>query len=189
MWYTMMRLGAVHALDCSDYNRTDQSINLVHRPETDTPLKNADKGERFVALSGDVCDVLDAWLEQRRSAVTDEYGREPLITTPQGRAAKTTLRRDCYRYTRSCVVTGECPHGREIEECDAMQNRVPWECPSSVSPHALRRGGITAALSEDWPVQAVGDRANVSREILQKHYDNRTEKEKMEQRRQYLDTL
>jgi integrase len=189
MWHTMMRLGAVHALDCSDYNPAEQSIELVHRPETGTPLKNAENGERFVALSGDVCEVLDAWLEQRRPAVSDEYGREPLVSTPQGRVHKNTLRRDCYRWTRPCVVTAECPHGRDIEDCPAMDHDNAFKCPSTVSPHALRRGGITHALSEEWPMKAVGDRANVSEEVLEKHYDNRTAQEKMEQRRQYLDKI
>lgn len=189
MWHTTMRLGAVHALDCSDYNPTEQSLTLVHRPETETPIKNAEKGERFLALSGDVCEVLDAWLEKRRPAVTDEYGREPLVATPQGRAHKNTLRRDCYRWTRPCIVIGDCPHGREIDDCPAMEHDAAFNCPSAVSPHALRRGGITHALSEEWPMKAVGDRANVSEEVLEKHYDNRTAQEKMEQRRQYLDNL
>ncbi|MDZ7730612.1 MAG: hypothetical protein U5K37_06370 [Natrialbaceae archaeon] len=36
------------------------------------------------------------------------------------------------------------------------------------------------------PETAVSDRANVSTKVIEKHYDQRTEKEKMEQRRQYL---
>lgn len=189
MWHTMMRVGAVYALDCDDYNPADQSIELVHRPESNTPLKNADEGERYVALSGDVCKILDAWLERRRPSVRDEHGRKPLISTPEGRAHRTTLRGDCYRYTRPCVVTGECPHKRTIDDCEATEYEKASECPSSVSPHALRRGGITHALSEEWPVRAVGDRANVSEEVLEKHYDNRSEQEKMEQRRKYLDQI
>jgi len=189
MWHTMLRVGGVHALDCSDYNPSEQSLEVVHRPKTGTPLKNAEKGERFIALSGDICEVLDAWLEQRRPVVTDEYGREPLVATPQGRAHRNTLRRDCYAWTRPCVVGAECPHGREIDECEATDYDQASTCPSTVSPHALRRGGITHALSEEWPMKAVGDRANVSEEVLEKHYDNRTAQEKMEQRRQYLDNL
>jgi len=164
MWHTMMRVGAVHALDCEDYDSSDQSLQLVHRPETGTPLENGEDGERFVAVSGEVSTLLDDWLADRRPAVTDDTGREPLVTTPQGRAHRTTLRGDCYRFTRPCVPTEECPHDRAIEECSATEYDAASECPSSVSPHALRRGGITYALSEEWPMKAIGDRANVSKQ-------------------------
>lgn len=186
MWHTMLRVGAVHALDCADYDPANQALEVIHRPETGTPLKNGETGKRFVALSQDVCEVLDDWIEQQRPAVTDEHGREPLVTTPEGRAHTTTLRSDCYRYTRPCVPTRECPHGRNIEECSAADYDGASERPSSVSPHALRRGGITHALSNDWPMKAVGDRANVSETVLEMHYDSRSEEEKMEQRREYL---
>jgi len=38
-------------------------------------------------------------------------------------------------------------------------------------------------------MKAVGDRANVSEQVLEKHYDQRSAKVKMEQRRDYLDNL
>jgi hypothetical protein len=38
-------------------------------------------------------------------------------------------------------------------------------------------------------MKAVGDRANVSEQVLELHYDQRSEKAKMEQRRGYLDDL
>ena len=189
MWHTMMRVGEVHALDCSDYDPANQSLEVTHRPETGTTLKNQYEGERFVALDDDVCSLLDDWLENVRPAVTDEHGRSPLISTTGGRAHRTTLRGDCYRYTRPCAVTGECPHDRDVDDCDAAVYDGASECPSSVSPHALRRGGITHALSEGWPKEAVGDRANVSETVLSMHYDSRSEEEKMEQRREYLDDL
>jgi len=44
-------------------------------------------------------------------------------------------------------------------------------------------------LNNDVPSRVVGDRANVSQSILEKHYDRRTQKEKMEQRRGFLDNL
>lgn len=180
MWHTMMRVGEIHALDCADYDPAKQSLEVVHRPGTGTTLKNQGKGERFVALSDHVCELLDDWLEHTRPSVTDEHGREPLIATSQGRAHTTTLRGDCYRFTRPCVVTGECPHGREIEQCEATAYDGASGCPSVESPHALQEG---------WPMKAVGDRANVSETVLSMHYDSRSEEEKMEQRRDYLDDL
>jgi hypothetical protein len=58
-----------------------------------------------------------------------------------------------------------------------------------VGPHAIRRGSITHYLNSDIPETAVSDRANVSSEVLEKHYDRRNKKEKMEQRRKYLDNI
>ncbi len=187
LWHTMMRVGEIHSLDCEDYKPSNQALQVVHRPETDTTLKNQKRGERYVALSDEVCELLDDWLSHTRPDTTDEYGRRPLISTPEGRAHTTTLRGDCYRYTRPCVVTQECPHDRGIKECSATSYDRASECPSVVSPHALRRGGITHALENDWPRKAVGDRANVSETVLSMHYDSRSEEEKMEQRRDYLD--
>ena len=189
MWHTMMRVGEIHALDCPDYDSDNQSFEVVHRPESGTTLKNQKRGERLVALADDVCDLLDDWLEHTRPDVTDDHGREPLISTPEGRAHTTTLRGDCYRYTRPCIMTNDCPHGRDLDDCDATSYDSASECPSVVSPHAIRRGGITHALQKGWPMKAVGDRANVSESVLSRHYDSRTESEKMEQRREYLDDL
>jgi hypothetical protein len=70
-----------------------------------------------------------------------------------------------------------------------MKHSLERTLPSSVSAHTLRRGGITHALSEEWPMKAVGNRANVSEQVHKKHYDQRSAKEKMEQRREYLDRL
>jgi len=39
------------------------------------------------------------------------------------------------------------------------------------------------------PENVVGDRANVSKDVLDQHYDQRTERERMEQRRGYLDDI
>lgn len=189
LWHTMMRVGAAHALDVPDYCPDEQYLQVVHRPGSETPIKNGERGERLVALSGDICELLDDWIGDRRPDVTDDYGRQPLLTTVQGRAHKTTLRADCYRYTRPCIITGECPHSRDIEECPGTDYETAFECPSSVSPHGLRRGGITYALNQDWPAKAVSDRANVSEGILDRHYDRRTHREKMEQRRRYLGNL
>ncbi|RDZ64217.1 integrase [Haloferax sp. Atlit-12N] len=187
LWHTMMRVGAAHALDVSDYNPEEQYIEVKHRPETGTAIKNKERGERFVALSDHICSLLDDWLVNKRPEVTDEYGRSPLLTTSQGRVAKSTLRDYCYQYTRPCVYSNECPHGKVINECPATDRDQAARCPSSVSPHAIRRGSITHSLSEDVPYRVVSDRANVSQSVLEKHYDQRSEREKMEQRRKYFE--
>lgn len=189
MWHTMMRVGAVHALDVEDYDSNRQCIAIVHRPETRTPIKNGERGERLVALSDLVCELLDDWIADCRPCTRDEYGRHPLVSTQEGRAHRSTLRGDSYRYTRPCIFTGECPHGRDLGNCDALAYTAAFDCPSSVSPHALRRGGITHHLNNDVPSTIVSDRANVTQSVLEKHYDRRNQREKMEQRRRYLNNI
>ena len=54
---------------------------------------------------------------------------------------------------------------------------------------ALRRGGITHHLNSDVPKDVVGDRANVTADVLDEHYDQRSQHERMEQRRGYLDNI
>jgi integrase len=189
MWHTMMRVGGVHALDVDDYDPDDQCVKVRHRPDTGTPIKNKGDGERMVALSEQLCEILDDWLDAKRPSVTDEYGREPLLASREGRTNKTTLRAYVYRYTRPCVYSTECPHDRGLGECSAVERDTAYECPSSVSPHAIRRGSITHSLNSEMPDKVVSDRANVSQRVIEQHYDRRTEREKMEQRREYLDNL
>lgn len=190
MWRTMMRVSGVHALHLDDYHRDEQYTEVRHRPETDTPIKNKKDGERLVVLSDDICMLLDDWLEDQRPKVTDDYGREPLVATTQGRANKTTLRKYVYQAMRPCFRGADCPEERNPEECEAAVNdEVAYKCPANVSPHAIRRGSITHSLNSDLPDNVVSDRANVSPAVIEQHYNRRTEKEKMEQRRDYLDRL
>ena len=84
----------------------------------------------MVAISEDLCALLDDWIDTRRPDVTDEYGRDPLLATTQGRAHKGTLRGDCYQYTRPCIVTGDCPHDRDQESCKARDYEHAYECPN-----------------------------------------------------------
>lgn len=119
----------------------------------------------------------------------DEHGRRPLLTSARGRLGRSTIRKYCYRWTRRCAYGEGCPHDRDPETCEATDNQKANKCPSSVSPYPFRRGSITHHLNEDMPETAVGGRANVSQVVLEKHYDRRTKREKMEQRRQYLDDI
>ncbi|OYR39590.1 site-specific integrase [Halorubrum sp. Hd13] len=189
LWHTMLRMGSVRALDVEDYDPEEQSLRLRHRPSTDTPLKNKQEGERIIAVSGEVCLVLDDWIREQRPEVTDDHGRNPLLTTRNGRVAKTTLRTYCYQMTRPCEYGQECPHDRDTADCEALETGGASKCPSSVSPHPFRRGAITHYLQSDVPETVVGDRANVTSDVIDQHYDQRSQKEKMEQRRGYLDDI
>jgi site-specific recombinase XerD len=189
LWHTGTRIGAAHSLDLEDYDRDEQYVELHHRPDTGTRLKNKTDGERYVSLSAEVCDALDGYIKYNRDNATDEYGREPLFTSRNGRVGKSSLRDSIYRITRLCQYTGDCPHDREIDSCEAMEKDKASKCPSSVSPHAIRRGSITYHLSEDVPDKVVSDRMNVSLDVIEKHYDRRSEQEKADQRRNYLDNV
>jgi integrase len=190
IWHALLRRGAIHALDVGDYDSQEMSLDVRHRPETETPIKNKRNGERFIALSAETSSVLDAWIANRRPDTTDEYERNPLVSTAKGRAHLTTIQGYVYSMTRPCGFTSECPHDREITECEeAIDRSQAFGCPSSVSPHAVRRGAITHWLNSDVPEPVVSARANVSTAVLDKHYDRRTEREKMEQRRRYLDQI
>jgi site-specific recombinase XerD len=189
LWHTGMRIGAAHSIDVEDYDPGEQYVELKHRPDEGTRLKNKQDGERFVSLSPAVCDALDAYIEYSREEVADEYGRNPLFTSKHGRIAKSSLRDGLYRASRPCKYTGECPHDRDLDSCESLESNKASTCPSSVSPHAVRRGAITYHLSQDVPDKVVGDRMNVSLDVLEKHYDRRSEEQKADQRRDYLDEL
>jgi site-specific recombinase XerD len=183
-WHTGMRIGEVHALDVGDYHSRKQTMEVCHRPQGGTCLKNGRSGERVVALSDGVCDVLDDYLDITRPNVEDDRGRRPLFTSQHGRPSKTTLRAAVYRFTQPCLV-GECPIGRNPDECSAV-GYTDEKCPENLSPHDTRRGAITHFLSNDVPEKAVSDRMDVSSDVLDKHYDVRSEEQKAEQRRGFL---
>jgi len=187
LWHTGIRLGALHALDLDDYHPNEQRLEVNHRPESETSLKNGREGERLIALSRHVCEVLDDWIDHQRPERGDENGRSPLLTTTQGRLSQTTIRETVYKVSRPCYFGEGCPHGRDVDECEGTSHGYHSKCPSSTSPHAVRRGSITHHLSEDVPEKVVSDRMNVGQDVLDKHYDKRSEEVKAEQRREYLE--
>lgn len=182
-----MRVGAAHALDVEDYDPDDRYLEVRHREST--PLKNKQDGERLVALDPETCEVLDDWIYHQRPDSRDDEGREPLLASVHGHAHKNTLRSIVYRWTRPCVYTGRCPHRRDLDTCEALNDNEKSAslCPSSVSPHAIRRGSITYHLTQNVPTEVVSSRMNVSAKVLDVHYDKRSEETKMEQRRRYLE--
>ena len=188
-WHTGIRLGSLIALDLEDYYPEQQRLELKHRPEADTSLKNGSEGERLLAVDPYICEVLDDWIAHHRPEMTDDHGRKPLLTTDQGRLAGTTVRETVYKATRPCYYSDDCPHNRDPDGCEGTDYGFYSRCPLSVSPHSVRRGSITHHLSEDVPEKVVSDRMNVGQEVLDKHYDKRSKEVKVEQRREYLEGL
>lgn len=190
LWKTGMRLGSLRSLDLDDYLSREPALEINHRPETDTPLKNKAGGERVVGLTDTEAEILDDYISHNRKSVTDDHGREPLFTTSKGRIGKVTIRRTAYRYTRPCVVTGGCPHDKEPEDCDAATNYDrASQCPDSVGPHTFRKAAITHHLNADMPKPHVSDRTDVSSDVIDTHYDAEDERGKMERRRKHLDKI
>jgi site-specific recombinase XerD len=185
LWHTGVRLGALHSLDLCDYDGDHERLDFHHRPEQGTPLKNGEEGERMVALNAEVCRVIEDWTKHHRHEVEDEYGREPLLTSRNGRMNRSSIRDAVYRVTRPCYYA-ECPKGRDPDDCEAANYNHYSKCPVNVSPHAIRRGSITHFLTEDVPEKVVSDRMNVGQDVLDKHYDKRDESVKVEQRRDYI---
>ena len=180
-WRTSARISSLRALDVDDY---DSDQKYIHYRERDgTQLKNGPNGERPVALSEETCAILDDYLAQNRTQVVDQHGRNPFVSSVHGRVHRNTMRRWSYQLTCPSFVG-------ESTDCECNTNsKQAYRCDETVSPHGIRRGSITHFLRNGLPEKVVSDRANVSQEVLDKHYDKRTDFEKMEQRRGYLDNL
>jgi integrase len=196
LWRTGARTGAVRGLDLRDLDLdgshprvTGPAVQFVHRPETDTPLKNQKQGTRWNRITEKAARYIEDYIEYHRDDVTDDYGRSPLLTTEYGRPAGNTLRTVLYRVTRPCWRGEACPHDRDLDECDATHLDHASKCPSSRSPHDLRSGRVTFYRREDVPRRVVKDRLNASEDILDRHYDRRSDREQAEQRSNYLPDL
>ncbi|WP_418771150.1 tyrosine-type recombinase/integrase [Halorientalis halophila] len=188
LWVTAVRVGTVRTFDVEDFDSEDRTLAVRHRPKTGTPLKNGQRAERLLALDPRTSETLADYIEHNRPDTSDEHGRNPLFVTNRGRAGGSTIRRAVYRWTRPCQRGDDCPHNRNPESCEAKQKvHLAAQCPSTHSPHEVRRGAISFLLNEETPVRAISDRADVGEDVLNKHYDARSEKERMETRRSFFE--
>jgi len=193
LWHTGCRMGALRALDVGDLdldgdrpNASGPGIHFVHRPDAGTPLKNKHKSQRWNSVSGYVARVLRSYVDDRRVPVLDEVGREPLISTQHGRIAESTIRGTMYRVTRPCWRGEKCPHDEDPDTCEFRRQARMSSCPSSRSPHDLRSGRLTYYRLHETDRTVVSDRMDASEDVLDKHYDRRSERQKAEQRRNHL---
>ena len=187
LWKTGMRISGLRALDLDDFDEGRPALQLRHRPETGTPLKNKERAERDVLINPDMAEVITDYIDQNRPDVEDEHGRKPLLSSKNGRVVETTIQRYVYTATRPCIYNGgNCPFDRELDTCEALSWNASSKCPGSVSPHALRRGYVTAARNAGQPKDVTGERVNMSGKVLDKHYDKGTSAEKAERRRGYI---
>lgn len=186
------RRGGVHSLDLEDVHtdRSELFIEFHHRPEGGTTLKNKKAGEREVNISEEVAEVIDDYIEHNRIEVTDDHGREPLITTTHGRIAKSTISKYIYKWTRPCEIGKDCPHDRDPDECeDAQTIDSASNCPSSQPTHNVRKGYLTAERSNNIPIEMLADRCDVSPEVIKKHYDQRDKTDRRELRQEIYEEV
>lgn len=176
LWTCGLRIGALRSLDVSDVHADERWLNVAHRPETGTPLKNKAKSERQINLHDWVAELIDDWVSDRRPDVVDDFGREPVISTAEGRASRSTIRSVVYKLT----ACGDVGQGCQCSD-------YPSKCEKAVSPHDIRRSSISAWLDKGVEPSLLSDRVDTSKEMMDKHYDVRTEEEKRQRRRDAFD--
>jgi site-specific recombinase XerD len=187
LFHVGCRVGALHGVDLSDYHPDERYVEFVNR-EPETPLKNDVHGERPVALSERVVDVIEDYRRVNRPDASDDQGRRPLVATTRGRMSISAMRDTVYRMTRPCEY-GECPHDRDPDACEAMRTGRASKCPSSRAPHDVRAAAIMRMRGLDIPAEVVSARVNATQEVIEDYYDERTPRERMEQRRSKLEVL
>lgn len=192
MWNTGARIGALRGLDVDDWHPEQETGYLAfhHRPETGTPLKLKEDGERQVTITKpSVAEALNAYIERTRHDIVEDSGREPLFTSRHGRVSTDTFRTNTYQATQPCRYRNECPEGKDIDTCEFRTVDQSSKCPVSVSPHPIRRTAIMYHIQKDVPKEIVGDRMGTSVKTIDRNYDKRDQKVRRSHRRQYLDNL
>ncbi|MFD1641460.1 tyrosine-type recombinase/integrase [Halohasta litorea] len=58
LWHTGIRLGTLQSIDLEDFHPDDRCIDIRHRPDEETPLKNKDAAERSISVSKQYCEII-----------------------------------------------------------------------------------------------------------------------------------
>jgi integrase len=170
LWDTGARISGIRGLDLEDFDPDGGTVTFRNRPESETRLKNGQGSERMNLLDEDTVDVLTSYVRLHRKDRTDEFGREPLLTTKFGRHATTTVRRLTYHLTQPCL-RGECPHGEDPDACQFREHGHKSKCPSSLSPHPIRTGRITDLRNRGLDITHVSGRVDAVPQTIRDYYD------------------
>jgi site-specific recombinase XerD len=175
-----LRISGLRSLDVDDVitHEGDHLLRIQHRPEQGTRLKNGERGERTIRISAYAASVIDGYRDRPREDPIDDYGREALLSVGSGRVSKSTIRKYVYRWTQPCQFTGECPHDKDLAECEYRTIQYANDCPSAMSPHPVRRGYITEMRRRGCPQSTIEHRCDASERVIDKHYDQRSEFER-----------
>lgn len=168
--HTGGRRSCVRALDVGDYDPDARTLTFINRPESGTRLKRGDGHQRKVVLSETPNDVLKEFVERDRYEKHDDNGRRPLFASTRGRPSASTITNWMYQATLPCVRR-ECPHSRQRHTCRWTVQTSSSQCPSSTSPHPVRRGSITWQLNIGRSIQDVADRAATTPDVIRRYYD------------------
>ena len=184
MWHTGARISGLRALDLRDLDLEGKKpvLEFVNRADSGTRLKNGPKGKRVNRIHRSVADVLQDYIEGPRVKATDDYDRRPLLSTREGRASASTIRNAVYKVTRPCWHSDGCPHDKDPETCEWTYYDSASSCPSSRSPHDVRKARVTKYRDDGVQRGVVSDRLDASERILDKHYDKASEREKADRR-------
>lgn len=182
---TGVRTCELRALDLEDVEMTDTGgrLKVRHRPKKGTPLKRA-MHDRHVPINRALYEDIRTYAEHYRKDATDDYGREPLITTVKGRACSTTISDTVYLLT--------CPQTTNIGECDCDGRRRVGEasrCEESVGPHAIRAMAVTKASNNGATWRECAAMFGARSDTLRRHYDRGTKDEKEGRARSVADAL
>lgn len=168
--HTGARRSCIRALDLDDYDPNKGTLLFLNRSEKGTRLKQGDSHQRKVVLSEEPNEVLHEYIKRERYKRHDDTGRQPLFTSMRGRPTKSTITNWLYEVTLPCNIQ-ECPHSRQRHTCQWTAQQKACQCPSSTSPHPIRRGSITWQLNLGSSIEKVAKRAGTTPSVIRRYYD------------------
>lgn len=187
-WHIGPRISCLRALDVGDYDQDEGILRFRNRPETGTRLKRGDTHERNAILSKKPKEALDIYLARERHEKRDGNGREPLFSSRQGRPADSSVRFWTYLATQPCMAV-ECPHSKRRPNCEWTTRNQSSKCPSSRSPHAVRRGSITWQRNLGFSRDLVAQRAATTPDVIRRYYDKPNFDDELERRRDQTEDI
>ena len=164
------RRSGIRSLDVDDWDPDARTLAFLNRQESGTRLKNGNRHERKVVLSERPAEVLTDYVTRNRAEKRDKNGRRPLFSSRQGRPAKSTITNWTYQATTPCLWE-ECPHSRTRHRCGWTDQTEASKCPSTKSPHPVRRGSITWQLNIGREPEDVAARAATTPQVIRRYYD------------------
>lgn len=183
IWHVGCRISGLRSLDLGDYEPETGDLKFRNRPEKGTRLKRGKKHERNVTLSDEPNDVLRLYVARERPDVRDDYGRKPLFPSRQGRPSRSTVRGWMYLVTQPCMAV-ECPHGSRRPNCEYVPRDSASRCPSTRSPHAVRRGSVTWQRNLGFDEETVASRAAATPSVIRRYYDDPDYDDELARRRE-----